>query len=67
MASSYSIEVASPLDSEEVTNASGSTTAPPLDSSNAEGAGPSTKERRLSELSSVSKSTFSVSADKLLA
>ena len=49
-----STQVTPPLHSQEVTNASGSTTAPQLDSSNAmQGQGSQPKKRRLSELSSV--------------
>ena len=49
-----STHVTPPLHSQEVTNASGSTTAPQLDSSNAmQGQGSQPKKRRLSELSKV--------------
>ena len=49
-----STQVTPPLHSQEVTNASSSTTAPQLDSSNAmQGQGSQPKKRRLSELSSV--------------
>ena len=49
-----STQVTPPLHSQEVTNASSSTTAPQLDSSNAmQGQGSQPKKRRLSELSKV--------------
>ena len=49
-----STQVTPPLHSQEVTNASGSTTAPQLDSSNAmQSQGSQPKKRKLSELSSV--------------